>query len=233
LKQRYLANPDVAPRDEADGTRFNRYEDLHDPFYPRFWEDRLNEPRHLGGGQFGMATIPKGIFTVDMGELFGEWIPREWQDKIFDVIRACPQHRFYLLTKQPQNLVKFLGGNITNTRKGYRKPEPLPNNVWMGVTVTDRQSAYGARDFLKEVRAKVKFLSLEPLLGKMDGDALGNIIPLADWIIIGGQSGSKKFYPPEGWIQEIEQAADNAGIPVFEKNNLRQWTKQSRQEMPK
>ena len=54
------------------------------------------------------------------------------------------------------------------------------------------------------------------------------------WVIIGGQSGSKKFFPPEEWIAEIELEADKVRIPVFEKDNLRQvWDRTPRQEMPK
>lgn len=216
MKQRYLANPDVAPRDEADGTRFNRYEDLHDPFYPRFWEDRLNEPRHLGGGQFGMATIPKGIFTVDMGELFGEWIPREWQDKIFDVIRACPQHRFYLLTKQPQNLIKW---------------SPFPSNCFVGVTATNQDMYDSAVYHLGRIQARIRYISLEPLLSPIHLPNYKDV----DWLILGGKSGKDKFYPPEDWIQKIEAVIDRLGIStfIFEKLNLRKtWDKPPRQELP-
>lgn len=52
------------------------------------------------------------------------------------------------------------------------------------------------------------------------------------WVIIGGQT-SPAFFPPEAWIQEIEQAADMVGLPIFEKGNLRRtWLKPPRQEFP-
>jgi protein gp37 len=176
-----------------------------------------------------------------MGELFGDLVPREWQEQVFAQISQCPNDRFYLLTKQPQNLIKFLGGNITNTYKGYRRPTPLPENVWAGVTVTTRSQAYAARDFLKEVKATIKFLSIEPLLERMDGWALGDVLSLADWLIIGACTGTLNDLQPMGypdltlmpygkrwtlqpkleWVQEIVKAADDAGIPVFLKDNLR------------
>jgi len=249
LKQRYLANTEVANPIHYGSIVRDAHYPFDDPFYPRFWPERLGEPKHLGGGMFGLATIPKGIFTVDMGELFGDWVPREWQDRIFNVIKSCPQHRFYLLTKQPQNLIKALGGNITNTHKGYKKPESLPLNCWAGVTITNRQQAYNARDFLNEVRATVKFLSLEPLLGRMDGWALGNVIRLADWLIIGACTGALNDLKPTAmkypdlalmpygkrwalqpkleWVEEIVEAASKAGIPVFLKNNLEPLLRQS------
>jgi len=216
LKSRYLANKCIAPRKlmahDVGGQHYEWLDDTPDldPFYPRFWEDRLY---HIPGGK------PKGIFACDMSDLFGIGIPEEWTYRVITQMRGYPQHRFYLLTKQPQNLIKFLGGNITNTHKGYKRPNPLPNNVWAGVTVTNRQQAYGARDFLREVQATVKFLSLEPLLEHMDGWALGNVITLADWVIIGSQT--KPYKPPRiEWVTEIVEACDKAGIPVFLKDSL-------------
>lgn len=72
-----------------------------------------------------------------------------YMPEIMETIRACPQHRFYLLTKQPQNLSKF---------------SPYPPNVWLGVTVTNQQAFDKAVYYLKLVDANVKFLSMEPLL---------------------------------------------------------------------
>lgn len=108
MKQRYLANHQVA----AVPMSGKWAQAINDPFYPRFWEERLWQ-FHKGDYDKAYPTLimlaekERGIFVCDMGELFGDWIPREWQDKVFSVIRAHPQHRFYLLTKQPQNLIKF------------------------------------------------------------------------------------------------------------------------------
>jgi len=95
LKQRYLANKSFCT---ATPQGYEGYPNL-DPFYPRFWEERLKKPYN--------PIMPVGVFVCDMGELFGDWVPRKWQEKIFEVIKDRPQHRFYLLTKQPQNLIKF------------------------------------------------------------------------------------------------------------------------------
>lgn len=87
----------------------------------------------------------------------------------------------------------------------------------------------------------MSFISIEPLLSWGDSEYKGVKHSTAswlkeaniNWVIIGGMSGSKPFYPPEEWIEEIEQAADKAGIPVFEKYNLKKvWDKPPRQEMP-
>lgn len=184
-----------------------------DPFYPRFWEDRLEQPKFLGGGMFGLAAIPKGIFTVDMGELFGDWIPREWQDEIFDVIDACPQHRFYLLTKQPQNLIKW---------------SPFPPNCYVGVTATNPTMFAEACYRLGRIIAMVKYISLEPLLDfQPDPAVLTRGRWIYDWLLIGdikqviiGAQTKPTVYPKIEWVELIVKACLSAGIPVFLKDNL-------------
>jgi len=219
LKPRYLANSILPTHDEAN------HEAHHaDPFYPRFWPSRIIEPmnKYRRWGKHNAVLheqSPKGIFVCDMGELFGDWVPREWQEAIFDTIVRCPQHRFYLLTKQPQNLIKF---------------SPFPSNCWVGISVTNDLMFDRAIYHLGNFQAKTKFISIEPFLEpiKVNGWYQFNAL-VFQWLIVGGQSGRNKFYPPESWIQEIEDACDKDGIPVFEKNNLREtWDKPPRQEMP-
>ena len=115
LRQRYLANNNLAPTIGDGPTPYNtsRLVDSLDPFYPRFWEERMDDPFLTDCNIFfkgqrrhskGQRHIPRGIFVCDMGELFGDWVPRKWQEDIHLLISLNPQHRFYLLTKQPQNL---------------------------------------------------------------------------------------------------------------------------------
>ncbi|KKM97307.1 hypothetical protein LCGC14_1169290, partial [marine sediment metagenome] len=77
-----------------------KIESLADPFYPRFWGMRLGEV-YPGGG------IPRGVFVCSMGDLFGVGVPDDWTRRVFERIRSRPAWRFYLLTKQPQNLAKW------------------------------------------------------------------------------------------------------------------------------
>lgn len=211
LKERYLANKNVAPALKGYLPFINQ---LDDPFAPRFWESRVMDPV--------LREKPTGIFVCDMGELFGNWIPKKWQSTVFGAILICPQHWFYLLTKQPQNLIKF---------------SPFPDNCFVGVSVTNNTQWLIAFEYLADIKAPIRFISFEPLLEwicdthKLYG---GMEYSKLNWVIIGGKSGSKKFYPPEEWIQEIERAADRAGIPVFEKDNLRErWDNLPRREFPK
>jgi protein gp37 len=216
LKQRYLVNHNTAPL--PIGVNLLDI-DIDSPFYPRFWAERLEQPFDAPGSA--------GIFVCDMGELFGDWIPIEWQEAVFNVIKIAQQHRFYLLTKQPQNLIKF---------------SPFPDNCWVGVTATNTQMADSALRHLYEIKAKVKFLSLEPLLSWRP------LFPISfpshlNWLIIGAMTCGggdlarqatqfpqltpmpygKKYtlQPPISWVEEIVKAADKAGIPVFLKDNLK------------
>lgn len=190
---------------------------------------------------------PSRIFVGSTIELFGEWIDAFWLDSIFRTVKDNPRHTFIFLTRQPLNAIKFMGGNPEYHH--YKKANKMPSNVWLGVSITNKDDAPRVRDLLLEKMATVNFLSIEPLLGHLDGWALDNVVRLADWVIIGQQTPlSKKTEPKLEWIQEIVEAVDKAKIPVFLKNNLhlnisgqdtwaldKDWGKGKlyRQEMPK
>jgi protein gp37 len=236
LKQRYLANdhralPAITPGHSevyrAALDRSNR-----DPFYPRFWQNRLDQAsgvmpkaHYKGGWAYG----GRGIFVCDMGDLFGVGVPEEWTKAVLDTITEQTGHRFYLLTKQPQRLPKF---------------SPFPDNAWVGVTATGRASLKAAFWHLAGIQAKVKYLSLEPLLEEPPTASLLACVKGVDWLIVGACTGSfdemaklcssscrehtltawgNKWtaQPPIEWVREIVEAADKAGAKVFLKDNLR------------
>lgn len=212
LKDRYLANKNLMPS-MTNLPQSMGYE-LADPFYPRIWPERF-KPWELQA-----RKKPMGIFTCDMSDLFGIGIPENWTTNVLNVARACPQHRFYLLTKQPQNLAKF---------------SPFPQNVWVGASATSFKMFVDALAYLSSVKAGVKYLSLEPLLSwdrvitndyaysvalkhAFNDDQLLRDAGIS-WVIIGAQT--KPYKPPQlEWVEEIVNAADKADIPVFLKNNL-------------
>jgi len=212
LRERYLANSNVADISnrlrDPNSSLWDKV--ITDPFYPRLWPERLKEPvnkiRRWGRQSQVLHTQePKGIFVCDMSDLFGIGIPEEWTKRVLDRFQYCPQHRFYLLTKQPQNLIKF---------------SPFPENCWVGVTVTSFEYLGRALYIgLSRIEAKIKFISFEPLLGESQLKAVDLIDCGINWLIIGAQT--KPYKPPQiEWVEEIVEAADRAGIPVFLKNNL-------------
>lgn len=185
LRNLYLANKHTAT--------LNYDEDSY-PFYPRFWPERMS-------GQLS-SRKPKGIFVCDMSDLFGVGIPDNWTWQVLQLIKAYPQHRFYLLTKQPQNLPKW---------------SPFPDNCWLGVTATGFAMSQRALSLLSRIEAKIKFLSYEPLLENITLWPISNTE--VDWLIIGAQT-KPTVYPRIEWVQEIVKASKQAGIPYFLKNNL-------------
>uniref|UniRef100_A0A6H1ZR91 Radical SAM superfamily protein n=1 Tax=viral metagenome TaxID=1070528 RepID=A0A6H1ZR91_9ZZZZ len=201
LRERYRTNKNLGYDGGAP-----RWMIESDPFYPRFWEDKLCEPVWLPSSY--RRPKAKGIFACDMSDLFGIGVPEDWTQRVIDITKACPYHRFYLLTKQPQNLIKW---------------SPFPDNCWVGVSATDfKLSARALYVGLDRIEAKVKFLSFEPLLGDVNVMAEDFKNTGVNWVIIGQQTPVKLATMPKiGWVEDIVRASDKAGIPVFLKDNLK------------
>ncbi len=181
-------------------------EDL-DPFAPRYHPSRLAD--------IEKRKKPAGIFLCNRSDFFANYWPDPWQERVWDTVKACPQHIIYLLTKQPAQLHKF---------------SPFPNHCRVGVTATNLDMLKEALSQLQRVEAKVKYLSLEPLLGRMREDGVGKFSERVfvealrhygriDQIIIGAQS-RPKVLPKWEWVKEIIEVSDHAGVPVFLKSNL-------------
>ena len=233
LKTRCLANDIIPKPSYSNMDKYHQY--LKDPFYPRIWPDRIKELTPKAA-----LTVPwtkdRGIFVCDMSDLFGIGIPRDWQDKVFECIKQYPWHRFYLLTKQPQNLLQF---------------SPFPDNCWVGVTATNAEMLWVALANLAEIKARVKYVYIEPLLSNPftpTWELNRQRLSIVDWVIIGSLTISLKDYqdsnfairrglqlkqcgkkwtvqPDIEWVKGIVTAADKAKIPVFLKNNLEPlWT---------
>ena len=202
LKARYLANNNLAPLIGEGPVPYHTARLLYkiDPFYPRFWPDKLKEVTKSHKGS-------KGIFVCSMSDLFGIGIPYWWTKSVLDFMMLRPDYRFYLLTKQPQNLHKwgFLG------------------NCYVGVTVTDSAKFQFATAHLHNIEAKVKYLSIEPLLSwDMGATCMAGYLEERgiSWLIIGSQT-NPTVMPRIEWVSEIVQAADRAGVKVFLKDSLK------------
>lgn len=200
LRTRYLANENIVREGIYPGQTVLS---TSDPFYPRFWPEKLKQ---------SLGDRPSGVFICNMGELFAPWIPDGWTKAVLQKLRAVnyDEHRFYLLTKQPQELVKW---------------SPFPDNCWVGVSATDAESFYDATAELSKVEATVKYISFEPLLGEINGgECEGKRLDLLaaagiSWLIIGAQT-KPTVLPEIAWVREIVEAADQARIPVFLKNSM-------------
>lgn len=187
LKPLYTSNYSGALRGGRVGSH-------SDPFWPRFWAWRLFEPWE--------RKKPAGIFVCSMGELFGDWVPLDWIQNVLDIVERSPQHRFYFLTKNPAR---------------YKELEPWPDNCWLGTTVTNQRDLVARWTALREVRAKVRFLSVEPMLGRLRW-------PLAagspHWVIMGALTGPGGKQPKREWVDGLTAWCECLGVPVFHKDNI-------------
>ena len=230
LKQRYLANTNTASPAAYFGCLGENAIDSSDPFYPRFWEERLQDLHKRKQRLMDGEPKPIGIFPCDMGDLFGIGVPEKWTERIMETIWDNDEYdRFYLLTKQPQNLIKF---------------SPSPPNCFVGVTATDYWKYVDASNYLSQIDAEVKYISLEPLLSWDKEPSYFFQSSGVSWLIIGACTGTQKemtnlarnnksflsempfgnrwtAQPNPDWLREIIRAADKAGTKVFLKDNLR------------
>ena len=171
---------------------------------------------------------PKKIFIQSMSDLFLFGTPADFIFKIIDMINYCPQHIFIILTKYPDNALKFL--NDFDIK--------LPNNVWFGIT-TENQKTFMARlMYLRRIQAQVKFLSIEPMLSSIE--LIGNWSQWGcngktfnpktgkhehyhdefcrkpfDWIIVGGENcrNARKMHPD--WVRYIRDECNRFDVPFF------------------
>jgi len=160
----------------------------------------------------------KNIFVCSMADLFGEWVPDEWIDEVFNACKKAPQHNYLFLTKNPKRYSEIYRGELD-----YR------NYMWMGVTATDTRSfAFKGQELfdstgrIEKLHAK-RFMSIEPLHEAINEKSLENIKYL-DWVIIGAETGNRKdkISPKKEWIDKIVWQCKNAAedVPVFMKDSL-------------
>ena len=145
---------------------------------------------------------PQVIFVNSMSDIFHEKIPDDFIFQIFDVMNRAHWHTFQVLTKRPKRLKK-LADKLKWT-----------SNIWMGVTVEANE--YVDRvDYLRDCPAKIKFLSLEPLIDSVDKLDYTGI----DWVIVGGESGYGARVMQKEWVLEIRDRCQKENIDFF----FKQW----------
>jgi len=160
-------------------------------------QERLEEPLQ--------RRKPTLYFVNSMSDLFHNDVPFEYIDRIFEVIRTTSWHTYQILTKRSGRMVKyFLSGERT-----------VPDNAWLGVSVEDRKYGVPRIDELRQVNARTRFLSIEPLLEDVGILDLNNI----HWVIVGGESGPKARPIKEEWVQSIKRQCEHQNVAFF----FKQW----------
>ncbi len=187
---KYCYAETMAHRLKAMGARGYEHE-----FELTLQPSRLNQP--LG------RKKPTVYFVNSMSDLFHEAVPDNYVEKVLAIISATPQHTYQVLTKRADRLPEYFA---------QRK---IPANLWLGVSVEDRQHGLPRIEQLRKVDAVVRFLSVEPLLEDLGDIDFAGI----DWVIVGGESGPKARPMDREWVTNLRDQTKRAGAAFF----FKQW----------
>jgi protein gp37 len=143
---------------------------------------------------------PCMIFVNSMSDLFHEQIPDSYLKEVFNVMNSLPRHTFQILTKRPERCVSWHG--------------PWTGNIWMGTSIEDSRVLYRLQA-LKQCNAAIRFISFEPLLGRIENVDLSGI----HWVIVGGESGKGFRTMNHDWARKIRDLCIAQNIPFFFKQD--------------
>jgi protein gp37 len=145
---------------------------------------------------------PQTIFVNSMSDLFHKDVTRDFILKVFDVMNRAHWHTFQVLTKRAERLAAL------------QAELSWADNIWMGVSVESKD--YKRRiDFLRNTKARVKFISFEPLVAAVGKVDLHGI----DWAIVGGESGPGARPMDPQWVIELRDQCLAQQVPFF----FKQW----------
>lgn len=157
--------------------------------------DRLSEPV--------LRRKPTVYFVNSMSDLFHKDVPDSYIDEVFAVIEKCPQHTFQVLTKRAARMARFF------------QVRPVPTNAWLGVSVEDRKHGVPRIEYLRRVRSRIRFLSVEPLIADVGELNLSDI----HWVIVGGESGPHARPMKRSWVESVRLQCLEQGAQFF----FKQW----------
>jgi protein gp37 len=150
---------------------------------------------------------PKLVFVNSMSDLFQAGVGDEYVEAVSQVMATANWHTFQVLTKRSERLRDLLSGKLQFAAK--------QENIWWGVSVEDRKHGLPRVDHLRQAPAKVRFLSIEPLLEDLGEIDLSGIT----WVIVGGESGPGARPMKREWVVSIRKQCRMQGVPFF----FKQW----------
>lgn len=145
---------------------------------------------------------PRRIFVNSMSDLFHEDVPHAFIERVFATMVGASWHTFQILTKRAERLAEMAA------------QLPWPKNVWQGVSTESEEYVYRI-ELLRQVPAAVRFVSVEPMLGRIRRLPLRGI----HWVIVGGESGPNFRRIDPDWVREIRDQCLAANVPFF----FKQW----------
>jgi len=145
---------------------------------------------------------PRQIFVNSMSDLFHPDVPTEFIAEVWSIMASTPRHTYQILTKRPDRMA-VISADL-----------PVLANVWLGTSVETAEFLQRI-DSLRQVRAAVRFISFEPLLGSVREADLSRI----HWAIVGGESGPRARPMNPTWVDEIERLCRKSNAAFF----FKQW----------
>jgi protein gp37 len=181
---------------------------------------------------------PRMVFVCSMSDLFADFVSNEWLARIFNVMADTPQHTFQVLTKRAKRMHDVMNGpkhhHLWSPKLWHRSVLP---NVWLGVSAEDQERFNERWPILRSTPAAIRFLSIEPQLGRVDmckelGIWLRQInyqsdLPSLrwesvepkpvrpDWVIVGGESGPHARPFQIEWALSLVSQCRAAGVSCF------------------
>lgn len=187
------------------------------PFQPTIHPNRLDIPLHW--------KKPRRIGVSFMGDLFHPDIPYGFVEEVFDVMGSCRRHTFLILTKRPEKILRFVKWQTIETGEGY-----LNNgNVWIGVSVENQQAADERIPILLQIPAAVRWVSVEPMLGKIDlskylfpysvgfADHPDHVRYPIKLVICGAETGPGARPMDLAWARDLRDQCGSPGVPFYMK----------------
>jgi protein gp37 len=150
---------------------------------------------------------PKLVFVNSMSDLFQPGVPDRYTEAVSRVMATADWHTYQVLTKRSQRLRELLQGKLDFAAE--------KENIWWGVSVEDRKYGLPRVDDLRQAPAKVRFLSIEPLLEDLGEIDLSGIT----WVIVGGESGPGARPMKREWVLSIRKQCQTQRVPFF----FKQW----------
>jgi len=147
------------------------------------------------------------VFVNSMSDLFHEDIPEAYVRQIVEIMQQANWHTFQVLTKRSERMRDLLS---TNLQDAAASP-----HIWWGVSVENKKISLPRIEHLRAAPARVRFLSIEPLLenlGEVDFQGI-------HWVIVGGESGHGARKMGEAWVLSLRDQCKRAGVPFF----FKQW----------
>jgi len=197
-------------------------------FQPTLHRNLLDIPMHW--------KKPRTIFVCSMADLFGDWVPDAWIDRVILSTQKARQHRYLFLTKNPERYDEWLERFEESKIQGLDEIR----SCWFGASASNNEELERAN------RSRAMWLSIEPIRERIDTeeDQFVEFVPTPSgeyerprwaWVVIGAETGNSKnkVKPEKEWVDAIVKECDNYGTPVFMKESLRDLMGEDfRQEFP-